>query len=93
MISAIFAAALLSAAADPAAAGATTAAPAASMPAKSTTAAAKPNKDGLICKKEAVLGSRMKQRTCLPQSEWELRKDAARDDLDAAQRNRPLQSN
>lgn len=92
MISAIFAVALLSAAADPAAAGATAAVPAASTPAKSTTAA-KPDKDGLICKKEAVLGSRMKQRTCLPQSEWDLRKQTARDDLDAAQRNRPLQSN
>ena len=49
--------------------------------------------DGMVCKKEPVLGSRMKQRICMTQTEWDQRKASARDDLDAAQRNRPLQSN
>lgn len=88
MISAVFALAVLAAAADPA-----TPAPAnsAAPPAKAAKSGAAP--DGLVCKKEPVLGSRMKQRVCLSQVEWDQRKATARDDLDAAQRNRPLQSN
>lgn len=83
MISLAFAVALAAAAADPAATAAKEA------PAK----AEKANKDGLICKKEPVLGSRMKQRICMTEDQWEQRKTDARDDLDAAQRNRPLNSN
>ncbi len=87
MISAVFAVAVLAAAADPAAPAATASAPAA----KEAKSGAAP--DGMVCKKEPVLGSRMKQRICMTQTEWDQRKASARDDLDAAQRNRPLQSN
>jgi hypothetical protein len=55
--------------------------------------AAKPNKDGLICKKEAVLGSRMPSRVCLTQAEWDQRKQDGRDQVDQAQRNQGLRGN
>lgn len=85
MISLVFAAALLAGAADPAqtAAAATTAA---ATPAK----ADKPGKDGMVCKKEAVLGSRMKQRVCMTQADWDQRKNDARDDVEKSQSVKPL---
>ncbi|HEY0647981.1 hypothetical protein [Phenylobacterium sp.] len=83
MIAAVFAAALMAAA--PAAQPATSDA----KPAK----AAKATGNDLVCKKEAVVGSRMKQRVCLTQAEWDQREVDAKDQLDAAQRNRPLPSN
>ena len=81
MISLAFAVVLAAAAADPAAQKA--------EPAK----VEKADKDRMVCKKEPVLGSRMKQRICMTQDQWDQRKNDARDDLDAAQRNRPLNSN
>ncbi len=86
MISLVLAAALF-AAAEPAAAPATE-----TPPAKSAKAE-KVNKDGLICRKEAQIGSRMKSRTCLTQQQWDARAVEDRDLVDQAQRNRPLQSN
>lgn len=87
MIAIAFAAALMAAAP---AAGEQAAAQASSpTPAK----AAKAKGDDMVCKKEAVVGSRMKTRVCLTQAEWDLREKTAKDDLDAAQRNRPLQAN
>jgi len=47
----------------------------------------------LVCKKEAVVGSRMKTRICLTQAEWDQKAIDAKTEVDAAQRNRPLQSN
>jgi hypothetical protein len=86
MISLVLASMLM--AGEPAAAnGAAQAAP----PAKAD--AGKTNKDGLVCKKEAVVGSRMKSRICLTQAEWDQRQADSRQELDAAQRNRPLTSN
>ena len=82
MIAAIFAAALMAAA--PAAQPASDAKPA---------KAVKATGNDLVCKKEQVVGSRMKQRICLTQAEWDQRATDAKDELDAAQRNRPLQSN
>ena len=68
--------------------------PAAAAAAKAPAAKeAKANKDGLVCRKEAVIGSRMKSRVCLTQAEWDQRQADSRQDLDAAQRNRPLVSN
>jgi hypothetical protein len=80
MISLVFAAALLAAAAEPAqsAAGA--------PQAKSE----KPDKDGMVCKKEAVVGSRMKQRVCMTQAQWDQRKTDVRDEIEKAQSNKPL---
>jgi hypothetical protein len=81
MIALVLAAALM--------AGAPAAAESAAPPAKSEKA----KKDDMVCKKEAVVGSRMKTRVCLPQEEWDRRRAESKDELDAAQRNRPLQSN
>lgn len=83
MIVAVFAAAALMAAA-PAAQPSTD-----TKPAK----AAKASGADLVCKKEPVLGSRMKQRVCMTQAEWDQRATDSKDELEAAQRNRPLQSN
>lgn len=83
MIAVVFAAAALMAAA-PAAQPTTDAKPA---------KAAKASGNDLVCKKEPVVGSRMKQRVCMTQAEWDQRATDAKDELDAAQRNRPLQSN
>ena len=89
MIAIVFAAALMAAA--PAAGE--QAAQASTAPAAAPTKAAKAGKADMVCKKEAVVGSRMKTRVCLSQEEWDLREKSAKDDLEAAQRNRPLQSN
>lgn len=72
--------------------------PAASDAAKPAEAAKadkgpKPNKDGMICRREAVLGSRMKQRVCMTQTEWDQRRQQDRDMVDQAQRNQPLTGN
>jgi hypothetical protein len=85
-----FAAALLvsqAATADvtpPAAANAQAAAPEAT-PTK--TSAPKPDKNGKICHKEAVLGSRMPVRICETPDEIASRKASAKDMLEAAQRD------
>lgn len=87
MIALVFAAALMAAAP---AAGEQAAAQAA--PAATPTKAAKADKNGMVCKKEAVVGSRMKTRVCLPQAEWDAREVAAKEDLDNAQRNQPMRT-
>ncbi len=86
MISLLFAALMAGAsAADTPAPAAST--PAAASPAKADKAS-DPNK--IVCKKEAVLGSRMPTRTCMTQGEWDARKQEGRDQVDAAQRNIPI---
>lgn len=85
MISLVLAAALF-AAAEPAAA------PAVAPPAKAAKVE-KVNKDGLICRKEAQIGSRMKTRTCMTQEQWDARAVDDRDMVEQAQRNKPYQSN
>jgi hypothetical protein len=82
MIAVVFAAALMAAAPAAGETGAQTAA-------KPTKAA----KNDLVCKKESVVGTRMKSRICLSQAEWDQRAIDAKDQVDAAQRNRPLQTN
>jgi len=82
MIALVFAAALMAAA--PAAGEAATAQSA--TPAKSE----KPKKDELVCKKEAVVGSRMKTRVCLTQAEWDQRQADARSDIERSQSVKPL---
>ena len=86
MISLLLSAALM--AGEPAAATAAQAAP----PAKAEKAA-KPNKDGMVCKKEPVLGSRMPTRVCLTQADWDARQAHDREMVEQAQRNKPLVSN
>lgn len=82
MIAVMFAAALMAAA------------PAAQpTPDTKPAKAAKASGNDMVCKKEPVVGSRMKQRICMTQAEWDQRATDAKDELDAAQRNRPLQSN
>lgn len=70
--------------------------PAAAEAAKAPAAATKPavaDKNAQVCKREAALGTRMKTRVCMTQAEWDQRKQDARNDVDAAQRNRSLSSN
>lgn len=87
MISLVFAAALLAGAADPAAQAAT---PAATAQSSTPTKAAKAGKDDLVCKREAVLGSRMKERVCMTQAAWDQRKIDARDEVEKSQSVKPL---
>lgn len=77
MISVVFAVALMAAA--PAAGEA--------APDKDVAAAKaeKPKKDAMVCKKEAVVGSRMKTRTCMTQAEWDQRATDAKADIEKAQ--------
>lgn len=82
MIAAVFAIALMAAA--PAAGEA--AAPA------TPTKAAKPDKKDMVCKKEPVLGSRMPQRICMSQADWDQRAVDAKADTEAAQRNQPMRA-
>jgi hypothetical protein len=83
MIALVFAAALLAGApaAEPATDGA-------AAPMKADKAKAKPA--DMVCKKEAVLGSRMKQRICMTQGEWDARTAQDRMDLDKSQTQKPL---
>lgn len=87
MISAVFAVALMAAAADPAAAQA---APTGAAPSATPTKSEKPNKDGMVCKKEATVGSRMKQRVCMSQAQWDQLKIDARDEVEKNQSAKPL---
>lgn len=82
MIAAVFAIALMAAA--PAAGEA--AAPA------TPTKSAKPAKKDMVCKKEPVLGSRMPQRVCMSQADWDQRAIDAKADTEAAQRNQPMRT-
>jgi hypothetical protein len=47
--------------------------------------AAKPDKDGLVCKKEAFVGSRIKSRACARKSAMTTRKNDDRDLVEKAQ--------
>lgn len=87
MISLVFAAALLAGAADPATQAANAATGKASAPAK----AVKADKNEMVCKREAVLGSRMKERVCMSQADWDQRKADSRDDVEKSQSVKPLQ--
>ena len=84
MISLVFAVALLAGGADPAAQAATTGK--AATPTKST----KVDKNEMVCKREPVLGSRMKERVCMTQGEWDQRKADSRADIEKGQSVKPL---
>ncbi|WP_041373276.1 hypothetical protein [Phenylobacterium zucineum] len=49
--------------------------------------------DPMVCKNEAVLGSRMPKRVCQLKSEWERQKAEARANLDRSQTQRGLSHN
>ena len=82
MISLVFVAALLAAAPAAAPVGTMTVAP---MKADK----AKPGPSDVVCRKEPVLGSRMKSRICMTQGEWDARQAQDRDDLNRAQTQVP----
>ena len=85
MISLVFAAALMAgapAAGEPAQGATSTA------PAKADKARPGPNE--MVCRKEPVLGSRMKQRICMTQGEWDARQLQDREDLNRTQTQQPL---
>jgi hypothetical protein len=69
------------------------AAPPAGEAAATPAKAEKAKGPDLVCKKEAVVGSRMKTRICMTQAEWDQKAADAKSEVDAAQRNRPMQSN
>jgi hypothetical protein len=54
-------------------------------PTPAKTIAAKPDKDGVVCRKEAVLGSRMKTRVCERPSQTQQRLQDDRDLVEKAQ--------
>lgn len=57
-----------------------------------TTTAPKPEKIrkvDTVCRKEAVVGSRMKVRICMTQAEWDEREGTDRDELEKAQSQKP----
>jgi hypothetical protein len=54
-------------------------------PTPQKTLAAKPDKDGIVCRKEAVLGSRMKTKVCERPSQTAQRAVDDRDLLEKAQ--------
>lgn len=76
MISLVIAAALL-AANGPSAA-----------PADAKKATKDPNE--MVCKREKVSGSNMKQRVCMTAGQWEARREQDREMVDAAQRSQPM---
>lgn len=90
MIALIFAAALLAGAEPPAStlSEASSAAPAAPAPAKG----AKPKREDLVCRKEAVLGSRMPTRVCMTQEDWDQRRNDGRDELKKIQQGQPYEA-
>jgi hypothetical protein len=94
MMSLVFAAALLAGApADPPTvetpAAATPAATAASTPAKGE----KPKRDALVCKREALVGTRLPTRVCMSQEAWDARRQDGKDELKQIQRGQPYNSN
>ena len=56
----------------------------AATPAKATDA------DPLVCKTEAVAGSRLPKKVCAPKSEWERRRQEAQDATQKSQNQRVL---
>ena len=86
MMSLVFVAALL-AGAPPA-----TDPPSAAPPSASAKAE-KPKPNDMVCKKEEVLGSKMKQRVCMIQADWDARRQDGQDELKKAQSLRPSQGN
>lgn len=86
MISLVLAAVLLAGAPAAPESPAQAQAAAAGVPAK----ADKPKAGDMVCKKEPVLGSRMKSRICMTQGEWDARQAQDRQDLDKSQTQKPL---
>jgi invasion protein IalB len=86
MISLVLAAMLFAAAPPAAEAPASTAA---TPPAAKSD---KPKAGDMVCKKEAVLGSRMPKRVCMTQEDWELRRQEGRDELKKIQQGQPYEA-
>lgn len=60
---------------------------------RTTTAPAPPEKirkGDLVCRKEALVGTRMKTKVCLTKAEWIERGEADRDSVEKAQSHKPL---
>lgn len=47
----------------------------------------------MVCKNEAVAGSRMPKRVCATKAEWEQRRADAKEALDRSQTQRPMNGN
>jgi hypothetical protein len=46
--------------------------------------------NAVVCKREKVSGSNMKQRVCMTAAQWESRREQDREMVDAAQRSQPM---
>jgi hypothetical protein len=46
----------------------------------------------MVCKREMVLGSRMKERICMTQAQWDTRRSDDRDNVEKAQSIRPFEA-
>ncbi len=78
------AATLMMAASSPSAPTATETTPPAA--ATAATPVAKSDKDRMICKTEALAGSRVPKKVCATKSEWDARRQEDRDQLEKAQK-------
>ena len=79
------AATLMMAASSPSAPAATETTPPAAA-ATPVTPVAKSDKDRMICKTEALAGSRVPKKVCATKSEWDARRQEDRDQLEKAQK-------
>lgn len=64
-------------------------APVSEAPAQATPAATetvKSDKDRMVCKTEALAGSRVPKKICATKGEWDSRRQADRDQLEKAQK-------
>lgn len=80
MIAMMLAATVLLADAAPAAA------PVGNKPTAAPAKDVKVNKDGMICRNERIVGSRMPSKVCMTPQQWEERKANDRQDLERSQR-------
>jgi hypothetical protein len=46
--------------------------------------------NAIVCKREKVSGSNMKQRVCMTAAQWEERREQDKDMVDEAQRKQPM---
>ena len=60
--------------------------PSAPAATETTPPAARSDKDRMICKTEALAGSRVPKKVCATKSEWDARRQDDRDQLEKAQK-------
>ena len=51
-----------------------------------------PKRNDIVCKREAVVGSRMPTRVCLSREDWDQRRQEGRDELKKIQQGQPFEA-